>query len=97
MYIFDIFNLTYLLKGDNITSLTIDWLKKKGNTTVREIQYSTISHDGVLSSYDIYLEQKGAREPQVSHAFQTLQVYSAQQLRNILVRNGFRVLTAENL
>ena len=92
LYIFDIFNLDYLLHGDNITKLTIDWQRKTGDSTAREIQYSTISKDGVLASYDIYHEQKGAGEPKISTAFQTLQVYSAQQLRVLLEQLGFEVL-----
>jgi 2-polyprenyl-3-methyl-5-hydroxy-6-metoxy-1,4-benzoquinol methylase len=92
LYIFDIFNLEYLRHGDNITKLTIDWQKKTDDVTAREIQYSTISHDGVLASYDIYHEQRGKDEPKISTAFQTLQVYSADQLRALLAQNGFEVL-----
>lgn len=92
LYIFDIFNLNYLLKGDNITKLTIDWQKKVGNTITREVQYSTINNDGILASYDIYFEQIGLNKPIVSKAHQTLQVYSASQLKDLLQKNGFKVL-----
>ena len=92
LYIFDIFNLSYLLKADNITKLTIDWQKKSGNTTAREIQYSTINHEGILASYDIYHEQKGNAKPKITTAFQTLQVYSSKQLTEMLKKNGFKVL-----
>ena len=92
IYIFDIFNLNYLLYEDNITKLTIDWQKKIGGITAREIQYSTISHDGVLASYDIYHEQKGSESPKITTAFQTLQTYSAQQLQLLLEKNGFETL-----
>jgi len=92
IYVFDIFNLSYLLKDDNITKLTIDWQKKSGSTTAREIQYSTISNDGILTSYDIYHEQTGSDKPKISKAFQTLQVYSAKQLKEMLQNNGFKVL-----
>tara|TARA_Y100000588_G_scaffold395275_1_gene522215 strand:- start:11071 stop:11322 length:252 start_codon:yes stop_codon:yes gene_type:complete len=37
-------------------------------------------------------EQKGVGEPKISTAFQTLQVYSAQQLRVLLEQRGFEVL-----
>ena len=50
LYIFDIFNLNYLLEGNNITKLTIDWQEIVGDTKVREIQYSTINQEGVLAS-----------------------------------------------
>lgn len=92
LYIFDIFNLNYLTKGDNITKLTIDWQKKSGNTVTREIQYSTIDKDGILASYDIYHEQKGTGKPKISNAFQTLQVYNAKQLIDIFKNNGFKVI-----
>jgi len=92
LYIFDIFNLDYLLHEDNITKLTIYWQKKSGAVTAREIQYSTISPSGVLASYDICHEQKGADEPIINTAFQTLQVYSAAQLKHLLERNHFEVI-----
>lgn len=88
-YIFDIFNLDYLLHEDNITKLTIDWQKKVGKVLTREIQYSTITKDGVLASYDIYHEQINLEDPQITTAVQTLQVYTALQLREILENNGF--------
>ncbi len=97
LYVFDIFNLSYLLKNDNITKLTIDWQKKSGNTTAREIQYSTINKDGVLASYDIYHEQVGSKKPKISTSFQTLQVYSAKQLKDMLQKNGFKVLRQCNI
>lgn len=92
IYVFDIFNLSYFLKDDNITKLTIDWQKKSENTTVREIQYSTINEDGILASYDIYHEQEGSNKPKIATAFQTLQIYSANQLKEMLDKNGFKVL-----
>ncbi len=91
LYIFDIFNLNYLLKDDNITKLTMDLQKNSGNTLAREIQYSTISTDGVLASYDIYISQVGNEAPKTSKAMQTLQVYSANQLKEMLHKNGFKV------
>ena len=92
LYIFDIFNFDYLSHEDNITKLTIDWQKRNGDTIAREIQYSTISQSGVLASYDIYHEQVDLSSPKITTAFQTLQVYSATQLQEILVRNGFEVM-----
>lgn len=92
LYIFDNFNLNYLLHKDNITKMTIDFQKKSKNKTVREIQYSTINSDGVFASYDIYHEQIGNGAPKISTAFQTLQVYSAEQLKLFLKENGFKIL-----
>jgi ubiquinone/menaquinone biosynthesis C-methylase UbiE len=93
LYIFDIFNLSYLLNGNTITTLTIDWQEQQGNTTLRDIQYSTINKEGVLASYTTSYVQEGNQTPTVSTHAQTLQVYTAQQLKAMLQRNGFKVLT----
>ena len=92
LYIFDIFNLSYLLDGNNITKLTIDWQEIVGGTKVREIQYSIINEDGILASYDIYYEQKRDDAPKITKSSQTLQVYTASQLQEMLHKNGFKVL-----
>lgn len=92
LYIFDIFNLDYLLENNNITKLTIDFQKTVSGTTYREIQYSTINQEGVLASFDTYLEQKGAGKPILSKASQTLQVYTAKELDEMLSELGFKVL-----
>lgn len=92
LYIFDINNLSFLMHGNNITTLTIDWQEMVGDTKVREIQYSTIDEDGILASFDTYYKQKGSDRPKISRASQTLQVYTAAQLTEMLERNGFRVV-----
>ena len=65
--------------------------------TVREIQYSTIDNNGVLASYDIYHKQIGTNKPKTTKAFQTLQVYSAKQLKTMLEKNGFKVLRQSSI
>lgn len=97
LYIFDIFNLDYLLEGKNISNLTIDWIKTVDNKKVREIQYSTISKEGVLASYDIYIEQNENEKPKTSKHSQTIQVYSSSELKELLQRNGFNVMTQCNI
>lgn len=92
LYIFDIFNLEFLLEKDNITKLTIDIQKQDADVLAREIQYSTINEAGVLASYDIYHQQKVSMEPVISTAFQTLQTYTASQLKRLLAENSFEVL-----
>ncbi len=93
LYIFDIFNLEYLLRENNITKLTIDWQTVKENIKAREIQYSTIDQAGTLTSYTILHEEKNHQDPIISQSFQTLQIYTAQQLVDMLEDNGFKVLT----
>lgn len=92
LYLFDINNLAYLIKENNITKLTIDWHKNSGSTTFRDIQYSTIDKDGILASYTTSYIQKDSQKPKVTHNAQTLQIYSAKQLKEILLKNGFKIL-----
>ncbi len=94
IYVFDIFNLSYLLDGNNITKLTIDWQEKAGNVTFREVQYSTIDQDGVLTSYDILHRQESSNPPQIKKTLQTLQVYSFHELEKMLLKAGFRVVNS---
>lgn len=91
LYVFDINNLSYLKKDNNITTLTIDWQKIVENKTVRVIQYSTIDKSGILASYTTFHELESSK-PKISRSAQTLQVYSAKQLEEMLHRNGFKVL-----
>ncbi len=92
LYIFDINNLTYLRNEDQITTLTIDWQKRVGDTTLREVQYSTIDENGILASYTTAMEQKGTGRPKVVRSAQTLQVYTAKELKKMLERNHFKIL-----
>ena len=58
------------------------------NQKFREIQFSTISDDGILASYSTYVY-----EDKISKGYEnTLQVYSNTQLQDILKENGFAVL-----
>ena len=92
LYVFDINNLGYLLKDNNITKLTIDWQKIEGDTKLRDIQYSTIDDAGILASHTVSYMWKGSSEPRILRGSQTLQVYSAKQLKEMLQRSGFEVL-----
>lgn len=92
LYIFDIFNLDYLLYGNNITKLTIDWQEITGNTKIRDIQYSTIDKADTLASYTTHYEQRGSSRPKITKSSQTLQVYTAGYLKDMLHQNGFKVI-----
>jgi len=92
LYIFDIFNLHYLMLGNNITKLTIDWSETINDTTVRDIQYSIIDQDGILTSYTMSSVKKENQKPELTHHSQTLQVYTAKQLKELLHKNGFEVI-----
>jgi len=92
LYLFDIYNLSYLKKDNRIANLTIDWQKTIGDTKIRDIQYSTIEGDGLLTSHTISYVQKDTNHPDISRSTQALQIYTAKQLREMLQRNGFEVL-----
>ena len=91
VYIFDINNLNYLREDDHIAALTIDWPKTDHDKKVRVIQFSTIDADGILASYTTLVKQD-SKKPKMSRSAQTLQVYTAKQLREMLQRNGFKVV-----
>ena len=93
LYIFDIFNLSFLLEKDNITTFTIDWFKRVGDTKARVIQYSTIDENGVMASFTIESEQKTQGKAEVTESAQTLQTYRANDLCNLLKESGFEVLS----
>lgn len=92
LYIFDINNLNYLLKDNRITNLTIDWQRHTDSTLIREIQYSTIDTDGILASYTTFYSQQGLDKPRINKSKQTLQVYTARQLKLMLENNGFIII-----
>ena len=92
IYLFDIFNLNYFLQGDNITKLSIEWIRRVGDTKLREIQHSIIDNKGVLISYTTDYMQKGLGKPKVSKSVGTLQLYTARELKEMLARRGFKVL-----
>lgn len=99
LYIFDIFNLDYLKAGHNITNLTIDWMTVCDDEKFRKIQYSTISDDGILVSYTNCVYQDGHSSPtKVTNGYEnTLQVYSATELQDILKEKGFIVLAQTDI
>lgn len=99
LYIFDIFNLDYLKAGNNITKLTGDWMAITDGQKFREIQFSTISDDGILASYSTYVYQDGNESPtKISKGYEnTLQVYSSAELQGLLKENGFVVLAQTDI
>lgn len=99
LYIFDIFNLDYLKAGNNITKLTVDWMAATDGQQFREIQFSTISDDGILAFYSTYVYQDGYKSPtKVSKGYEnTLQVYGSDELQEILKENGFVVLAQTDI
>jgi len=93
IYIFDIFNLNYMLDRDNISSLTIDKIAQEKNRIIRKIQYSTIDHKGILASHTTSIVQIGkTKSPIESQGSQTLQIYNVSELKRILEQCGFNLI-----
>ena len=92
LFVFDIFNLNYLLHEDQITKFTIDWLKEEDGVQARKIQYSTIDQEGIMASCTTLIRQVVSKCPVSETSWQTLQVYSSRQLRDILEDLGLEVL-----
>lgn len=94
IYVFDIFNLNYMLDGNNITNLTIDKLAKEKDRTVRKIQFSTIDHNGILASHTTSIVTKASSKfPKEAKGSQTLQIYSASELKQMLEECGFQLVS----
>ncbi len=92
IYVFDIFNASYLLHDDNIVKLSIEWIKNVGTSKLRQIQHSVIDAKGLLVSYTTYYEHQVSGKIKTSKSVGTLQTYTAKELQDMLVRNGFKVL-----
>ena len=91
-YIFDIFNLEYLLIHNNIKKLTIDWVNTRDAGVCRKIQYSTITDAGLLTSYTIHHEIDFSGHDSTRTEIQTLQVYTEKTLEKLLSQSGFGVV-----
>ncbi|WP_419418732.1 class I SAM-dependent methyltransferase [Legionella sp. D16C41] len=96
-YLFDIFNLRYFLTDNNITKLTIDWIKAEKEKKLREIQFSTINEEGILASYTTLIEEYESSKPKISKSAQTLQIYTSKQLQELLQQAGFKILSQCNM
>lgn len=93
IYVFDILNLNYVLNKNNISTMSMDRVTTIGETKLREIQHSLIDAQGVLTSYTTYYTQKGSEKPSISKTVGTLQLYTAKELKTMLAKNGFKVLS----
>ena len=93
IYIFDIFNID-AMSEQGVDDLEMDLTKQVGDTTIHDIQYSTLNKDlGHLTSYDKYTIQKGSEKPKTLTNEFTLQIYGIDELKEMLARTGFEVLS----
>ncbi len=97
LYIFDIFNLE-AMTDPVVADLAMCVQKEVNGTKVYQVQCSTLDRiNGILTSYDHYVLQKNAEKPEsFNHTF-SLQIYTAKELREMLVKNRFEVLAQYGL
>lgn len=92
LYVFDIFNLS-AMTNKVVANFAMYWSRKSGDTRCHYVQCSTIDRQqGLLTSYDNYVFQKGAGKPQTLKSKFSLQLYTAKELRDMLAKNGFDTL-----
>lgn len=92
LYVFDIINLQ-AMTNKAVIDLTADSRKTVKNTKIHHIQHSKINKkNGCLTSYDYFAIQKGSAKPKILKEKFTLQIYTAKQLREMLTKNGFKIL-----
>ena len=98
IYLFDIFNLNYMLDGENITNLTIDKMARESDRTIRKIQFSTIDHNGILASHTTSIVAKAnTKQAKEAKGSQTLQIYSASELKQLLEQCGFKLVAKSGM
>lgn len=92
LYVFDILNLAAMTDAA-VDALEMDQNKTVDGITIRNVQYSTIDiESGRLTSYDCFILQEGLIDQDILTGEFTLQIYTAQELREMLARNGFETL-----
>lgn len=92
LYVFDIFNVEAMT--DKVVANLAYYVEKKSEDSLMfSIQCSTIDrNNGLLTSYDNYVVQKEANKPECFKNTFSLQLYTAAELREMLLTHGFEVL-----
>lgn len=92
VYIFDIFNLE-ALSDQVVKNFAMDNKKSVDKTTIRHIQKSTLDRtSGLLTSFDEFTIQEGTKEPVTINKSFSLQLYTNDELEEMLTRNGFEIV-----
>lgn len=93
VYIFDIFNLQ-AITDDVINNFAMDIKSVVNGVNIRNVQHSEVDREnGFLISYDEYTISKEKGEPEIHANSFSLQIYTAKELKLMLERNGFEVVS----
>jgi len=97
LYIFDIFNLNSMTDRA-VRNLSMEVKTSANGVEIFHTQHSEIDRDsGLLTSYDKFLIKETGKEPKTLTGQFTLQIYTAKELCEILIRNGFEVLSQSGI
>ncbi|GAB4229200.1 MAG: hypothetical protein Tsb0021_06900 [Chlamydiales bacterium] len=92
IYLFDIFNLE-ALTDQAVKNLAMDNKKSVDKTAIRHIQKSILDRtSGLLTSFDEFIIQEATKEPITIKESFSLQLYTADELKKILVKNEFEII-----
>lgn len=92
IYIFDIFNLQ-ALTDDVIHNFAMDIESIVNDVKIRNIQHSEIDRKNrLLTSHDHYTIFKVGDQPKIHTNSFSLQIYTAEELREMLDKSGFKTI-----
>ena len=92
LYVFDIFN-AQAMTSKVVDALFMDRLGMQNGIHFHQVQHSAFDGErNLLTSYDRFTLYKEVENQTTLTGEFTLQIYSAQELRDMLVRSGFEVL-----
>lgn len=93
LFIFDIFNLDFMKSGGFIKYLFIDKVAEINNLKfVRFSNNKLNSKNGVMKINQTTYIQKNIQKPEICKENWDMKIYTADQLRKLLEKNGFKVL-----
>ena len=97
IYVFDILNLE-AMTDETVANLAWHIEKKVLDTHIHGIQCSIVDREnGRLTAFDHVVLQKNAEKPELrKHKF-SLQIYTADELRDMLSRHGFNIIDQRGL
>jgi len=92
LYVFDIFNLE-AMTDPVVDDLAMEVRRTVNDTQIHTVQASRLDKEkGRLTSYDHLTIQKGSGPTKEYRSNFTLQIYKAQELREMLASNGFETI-----
>ncbi len=97
IYIFDIFNLD-AMNEKIVAELTCHRFQQIKDAQIHNVQSSTLDKKrGLLTSYNQCMIQQHANKPIMFNQHYAMQIYTIKELKEMLNRNGFKVISQSDL